>query len=123
MPEFRRGDIWFFDPNPTRGHEQKRQRPCLIVSVDAFNNGASDLLIILPLTTKKKSIPCHIEVKAEGLKQTSYIMCDQIRTISKERLMCPSSRSKRTQPIATVSPKVLQDIKKWLSLLLGFNLI
>ena len=70
MSEFLRGDIWFFNPDPTLGREQKKLRPCLILSVDTYNNGPAELLIVLPLTTQKKSIPCHIEIKAEGLPQT-----------------------------------------------------
>src|SRR5690242_13598372 len=84
--EFHRGDIWFFDPDPTRGREQKKARPCLILSVDVYNNGPAELLIVIPMTSQKKSIPCHIEVKTAGLGRASYIMCDQIRCISKERL-------------------------------------
>ena len=113
---FRRGDIWFFNPDPTLGREQKKSRPCLILSVDTFNNGPADLLIVLPMTAKKKGIPTHIEVKAEGLLQISYVMCDQIRSISKERLINATG-----QRIASVTKKTLEDIERCLTLLLGFN--
>ncbi len=117
--EFHRGDIWFFDPDPTRGREQKNLRPCLILSVDTYNNGPADLLIVLPLTTKKKSIPCHLEIKVEGLTQTSYVMCDQIRCISKDRLTTTAKRN--PAKIASVSKKTLEDIERYLKVLLGFN--
>ena len=116
--DFRRGDIWFFDPDPTRDREQSKPRPCLILSVDPYNNGPADLLIILPLTSKKKSIPCHIEIKTEGLPQVSYIMCDQIRCISKERL---KSNTHRPSKIGTASKKTLAEIEHTLKVLLGFN--
>lgn len=114
--EFHRGDIWFFDPDPTRGREQKKLRPCLILSVDIYNNGPADLLVILPLTTKKKSIPCHLEIKAEGLSQTSYVMCDQIRCISKERLVNINKGR-----IGSVSKKSLEEIERCLKVILGFS--
>ena len=116
--KFYRGEVWFFDPDPTRGREQKKPRPCLILSADAFNNGPADLLIVLPMTTKKKSIPSHIEVKLPGQKDTSYIMCDQIRTISKERLMI---KNPRTEKIAIIDENTMEDIERRLKTLLGFN--
>jgi mRNA-degrading endonuclease toxin of MazEF toxin-antitoxin module len=36
-----RGEIWLIDLNPIRGHEQAGKRPCLVVSVDLFHQGAS----------------------------------------------------------------------------------
>src|ERR1700684_1246153 len=97
--KFHRGEIWFFNPDPTVGREQKKPRPCLILSVDTYNNGPADLLIILPLTSKKKSIPSHIEVKLSGHKDASYVMCDQIRCISKERLLI---KNRQADKIAVV---------------------
>jgi mRNA interferase MazF len=118
MNKFYRGEVWYFDPDPTRGREQKKPRPCLILSADTYNNGPSDLLIVLPLTTKKKGIPCHIEVKLEGQRQTSYIMSDQIRCISKERLTIGNHR---TEKIGFVDKKTLESVEFCLKVLLGFN--
>jgi mRNA interferase MazF len=120
--EFRRGDIWYFDPDPSMGREQRKIRPCLILSIDEYNKGFSDLLIVLPLTTKKKGIPCHIEIEVDGLAQTSYVMCDQIRTISKMRLRNPKGKQYRPERIAHAPAKILDDIERWLTILLGFKL-
>lgn len=117
--EYHRGDIWYFNPDPTIGREQMKPRPCLILSVDTYNNGPADLLIVLPLTTKKKSIPSHLEVKLEGLSEISYIMCDQIRCISKERLL--PMKGRKSGKIASVSKKILDDVERYLKILLGFN--
>lgn len=117
--EFHRGDIWFFDPDPTRGREQKKPRPCVILSVDPYNNGPADLLIILPLTTKKKSIPCHIEVTAEGLDSVSYVLCDQIRCIAKECII--KSTVQKSRKVASISKEALDEIERCLKVLLGFR--
>ena len=114
--KFYRGEVWFFDPDPTRGREQRKPRPCLILSVDLYNNGPADLLIILPLTTKKKTIPSHIEIKLLG--QNSYIMCDQIRCVSKERLLINNHRANK---IGNVDEKIMEDIERCLKALLGFS--
>lgn len=116
--KYHRGEVWYFDPDPTRGREQKKPRPCLILSVDVYNNGPSDLLIVLPLTSKKKGIPCHIEVKLVGKQQTSYVMCDQIRCISKERLTIGNYSKDK---IGFVDKKTLEDVELCLKVLLGFN--
>ena len=52
-----RGEIWLADLNPVHGREQAGRRPCLVVSVNPFNQGPAELVIVLPLTTKDKGIP------------------------------------------------------------------
>jgi len=39
MSQLSRGEIWFVNLNPARGHEQAGIRPALIVSVNIFNQG------------------------------------------------------------------------------------
>lgn len=82
------GDVWLIDLNPSKGHEQAGLRPALIVSVDEFNNCPADLIVALPITTKQRDIPTRIRLSPPegGLKKTSFIICEQIRTVSKERL-------------------------------------
>lgn len=89
MPESSRGEIWLVDLNPVRGHEQAGRRPGLVISVDAFNYGPAGLMVIIPITTKAKSIPFHVEVRPPegGLDHPSFIKCEDIRSIAKERLV------------------------------------
>ena len=84
-----RGEIWLVDLNPARGHEQAGKRPALVVSVDLFNSGPSELMVVLPITTKEKGIPFHVEIYPPegGLKEKSFIKCEDIRSISKKRLL------------------------------------
>lgn len=88
MTRISRGEIWLADLNPVRGHEQAGKRPCLVISVDLFNQGASGLIIVLPITSKKKAIPFHVEVSPPegGLKVRSFIKTEDVRSISLERL-------------------------------------
>jgi mRNA interferase MazF len=76
------------DLSPTRGHEQAFARPAVVVSSDSFNRSAASLVMVLPLTRTNRGIPFHVEVRAPegGLRSTSYVLCDQIRTVAKERL-------------------------------------
>lgn len=83
-----RGEVWNIDLNPVRGREQAGRRPCLIVSVDLFNQGPAELVVILPITSKRKNIPLHVELQPPegGLKVISHIKCEDIRSASRDRL-------------------------------------
>lgn len=83
-----RGEVWSVDLTPTRGHEQDLVRPAVVVSSDGLNRSAAGLVIVLPLTRTRRGIPFHVEVRPPegGLRSTSYVLCDQIRTVAKERL-------------------------------------
>jgi mRNA interferase MazF len=86
-----RGEIWLVDMGTGQGHEQAGRRPALVVSDDSFNHGLAGLVMVLPLSSKvqkSRNIPAHIPVAPPegGLKTPSVILCDQLRTISKDRL-------------------------------------
>ena len=85
-----RGEIWSVDLDPTRGHEQAGERPALVISTDTFNWGPADLVVIIPLTTTDRGIPLHVRVqpsKQNGLERPSVILCDQLRSVSKQRFV------------------------------------
>jgi mRNA interferase MazF len=90
MAEATRGEIWLADLSPIRGHEQGGQRPCLVISANAFNRSILGLVIVLPLTSKRKGFPSHVQIEPHdsGLKLTSFAKCEDIRSISTERLVC-----------------------------------
>lgn len=116
MPNYtpQRGEIWMADLNPTRGHEQSGRRPVLIISDNTFNSGMSGLIIILPITSTNRKIPVHIKITPPegGLKNESFILCDAIRSISKERLI---------NTLGSINDKSLEKIEKILKILLVLN--
>lgn len=83
-----RGEIWLADLNPIRGHEQAGARPVLIISTDLFNHGPSGLVFVIPLTRTDRRIPAHIALEPPegGVNSRSFILCDALRSISKDRL-------------------------------------
>lgn len=105
-------EIWMADLDPTRGHEQAGKRPVLVVSADTFNASPAGLVVILPITSKVKGIRAHIPVEPgpSGLRTKSYVICEQPRTIAKERL------GKR---LGKLPAAVLPQIQLWLRVLLG----
>jgi len=112
MAEPCRGEIWLVDLSPGRGHEQAGRRPGLVISVDEFNHGPAGLVVVIPLTTKAKGIPLHVRVSPPegGLDYTSYIKCEDVRAISKQRLL---------KPLGKVSPSTVAKVEDRLRILLG----
>ena len=86
---FRRGDVWRGELDPVRGHEQGRARPVVIVSADLFNAGPARLVVVCPITTRFRRIPSHVPVAPPegGLRAQRYVVCEQVRTVSTERLV------------------------------------
>jgi mRNA interferase MazF len=82
-----RGEIWFVDFAPVRGHEQSGLRPGLVLSVDEFNRSTRELVMAIPGTTVFRPIPGRTEVRAPagGLPKDTYFLCDQLRTLSIDR--------------------------------------
>ena len=84
-----RGEVWLASLNPLRGHEQAGVRPVVVVSEDTFNHGPAGLMVIVPMTTTWRGIFLHIRVNPPegGLRRQSVIKCEDIRSISLERLI------------------------------------
>jgi mRNA interferase MazF len=108
----RRGETWLVDLSPTRGHEQAGRRPAVVVSADAFNSGRAGLVFVVPLTTRHRGIPTHVEVRppAGGLRDTSWARCEDLRSVSVERLV--------TGPLGAVTKDTMAAIGERLRLLL-----
>ena len=108
-----RGHVWVADLDPTRGHEQAKTRPCIVVSDDRFNRSASGLVVVVPLTSANRGIPWHVQVVPGdgGVRQESWAMVDRVRTVSRDRLV--------GDPWGRVSTAVMTAIEERLRLLLG----
>jgi len=64
IQEMKRGEIYWCDIEPRRGHEQGARRPVIIVSADPYNQSRSPLIGVVPLTTataknQSRSRPAH----------------------------------------------------------------
>lgn len=114
LPIPRRGEIWWLNFSPTQGREQRGDRPALIIADDRFNASPAELTIAIPMTTTRRGIPWHVEVserQAPGLSGTGFIMCDQVRTVSRSRL--------RRRAADYVDASVLVQVEDRLRVLMG----
>lgn len=84
----KRGDLFWAAPDPGVGREQAGRRPVLLVSSDDTLAALPQLVTTIPLTTRQRGWPTHIAVTGPhtGLAEPSWAICEQIRTISTERL-------------------------------------
>ena len=107
-----RGDIWLVNFDPTKGREQAGNRPALVISINPFNHGPADLVIVLPLTSQAKGIPSHVPVRPPegGLTLPSYIKCEDVRSISKQRL---------ARRLGSVTRTTMNAVEDRLQILLG----
>lgn len=111
----KQGEIWLFDPDPTKGNELgKKIRPCLVISNNSWNKIPTGLVIVLPLTSVKKGISTHVFITPPegGLTIDSFALCEQIRSISKERLV---------KKLGFVSKEILKDVSSWISDLISLE--
>jgi mRNA interferase MazF len=107
-----KGEIWLIDLNPVIGHEQSGIRPALVISDNLFNHSLAEMVIIVPITSKNKGIPTHVELENDFLNVTSYIKTEDIRSVSQNRLM---------KRLGAVDERILSIVEERLKLLLGIR--
>ena len=85
-----RGDILLVKLDPVIGSEQGKTRPCLVVQ-ENVSNKFSPNTIIVPITSSipDQHYPTVVVVRPQesGLPKESAILCTQIRTVSKQRMI------------------------------------
>jgi mRNA interferase MazF len=110
----RRGEVWTVNFDPVIGHEQAGRRPALIVTANAFNATAAGLVAVLPITSKPRPLPSRVRVTPPegGLSMESWIITEQLRTVSKQRLI---SR------LGSVTPSTMEAVETSLRFLLDLD--
>ncbi|WP_432558830.1 type II toxin-antitoxin system PemK/MazF family toxin [Granulicoccus sp. GXG6511] len=91
---------------PVRGREQGGRRPVLVIASDGYLDAVTTLVIVLPITTADRGWPNHIRVDGpSGLDRPSWVMTEQPRTLSRDRLFRVAGQ---------VSPECLASVRSWL---------
>lgn len=109
----KRGDIYYADLNPVLGCEQGGLRPVLVIQ-NNIGNRCSPTTIVAALSGKieQAEMPTHVCIKIDGLRRTSTVMLEQIRTIDKMRL--------KTY-INSVGTDILKQVDKALAISVGLE--
>lgn len=79
-----RFDIFLVALDPTRGHEIRKTRPCVVISPDEMNRHIGTV-IVAPMTTHGQDCPTRVPVMFRRKK--GQIVLDQMRTVDKTRLV------------------------------------
>ena len=80
----KRGDVFYANLSPVVG---RGMRPVLVIQNDKGNK-YSNTIIVAPISKKmsKPPIPTHVIFSNDALDYVSMILCEQLRTIDKQRL-------------------------------------
>ncbi len=107
----KRGEIYWCDLEPKRGHEQGARRPVVIISADPYNQSQSPLIGVVPLTTAVAKNPIHVKLPKEetGLETDSTALVDHARFLDRTRLssnpsgqLIPAAQSRLDRNLARV---------------------
>ncbi len=107
----RQGDVVWANPDPTRGAEQAKARPFVIVSVDQLNRSPLGLSLAVPLTRTDFENTLHLEITPPegGVRERSFAMPEQLRALAHERA---------TQRLGTLRPATVAELLRRCRLLL-----
>jgi mRNA interferase MazF len=103
--------VWTVDLSPTIGAEQGGRRPAVVVSSPFFAAFPTAMAIVVPLTSRDRSLPHHVPVtsKESGLRRASWARTDDLRAISEHRLT--------GKPLGAVTEEEAAEIRAWLRLM------
>lgn len=110
-----RGSIVLITLDPTVGHEQRGQRPCVVVSdPEIVEDQRYPFIGIVPVTGASGSGALYPRLSpgASGLKKQSFALVDQVRSVDKRRVR---------RVFGTVSPEELRRIDEGLLLFFGLD--
>jgi mRNA interferase MazF len=100
------GTVAWASLEPVKGREQGGHRPVLVVASAGYLDAVTSLVIVLPITTMDRGWPNHVRVDGpSGLDRPSWVMTEQPRTLSRERI---------TGVAGEVSGECLSAVRVWL---------
>jgi mRNA interferase MazF len=100
------GDVIWVQPEIAVGREQAGRRPALVVAGAGYLQTIDTLALVVPITTADRGWPNHIEVFGTKLEQRSWAMSEQIRTISRERVVAGAGHA---------NDATLAAVRSWLA--------
>ena len=111
----KRGTVVHVSLDPTKGHEQRGARPCVVVTNPAVSSDQRfPMLAVVPLTgtSGEGALYPSLLPGSSGLRQPSWALIDQLRAVDKRRVI---------RAFGLVSPDELADIDDGIRLFLGLT--
>jgi mRNA interferase MazF len=113
--DFDTGTIVLVSLDPTRGHEQRGLRPCVIITdPEVIQDQRFPMVCVVPVTKTKGEGALYpsLDPGASGLRTLSYALVDQVRSIDKRRI---------TKIFGQIRAEELKKIDEGLRLFLGLS--
>jgi mRNA interferase MazF len=111
MARILRGDIFWADLNPTKGHEQAGNRPIVVLSEEVFNSRSGTVIaMIITSQEQRAGFPLTLELAGGLLPKRSWVKISQIRTLSVLRL---------GKKLARLAPEEVDRLVEGLNEILG----
>lgn len=100
----RKGDVFLVSLDPVLGSEVGKTRPAVVVQNDLANRSSPTVTIIPISSSTERVFPFQVRIPAGegGLTRESKVLCEQIRTVSRGRLL---------QPLGQLSGERLNEIR------------
>jgi mRNA interferase MazF len=101
------GDIIWLDFDPQAGREQGRRRPALVLTDQAYNL-ASGLIVVCPLTSKRKPYPFALPVVVD--KVEGAVLVDHLKSVD--------WKARRAAFHSKADPALLRQVRTYIAVLL-----
>lgn len=85
-----RGTVALVGLDPTKGHEQRGTRPCVLVSDPSVTEAQRfPIVCVVPVTGTRGegALYPRLEAGASGLRQESWALVDQLRAMDNRRVL------------------------------------
>lgn len=108
----KKGEIWNVNLDPTRGHEQQKRRPCLVLSQNAFNQ--TGLVSIAPITSGSPGPYAGFESRITpdmGMKTYGAVLSHQVRSVD--------FSARDAEFVEVAAPELLTDVLARYKAILG----
>jgi mRNA interferase MazF len=106
-----RGDVFWADLNPVKGHEQAGRWPVVVLSHDVFNERSGTVIaMIITSQPQAAGFPLTLELEDPKLPKTSWVKISQVRTLSADRL---------GDRITQLAPEILEALVQGLEEIIG----
>src|SRR6266581_4182007 len=104
------GDVVWLDFDPQAGREQAKRRPALVLTDQGYNR-ASGLVIVCPLTSKRKPYPFALPVVIDRVE--GAVLVDHIKSVDWE--------ARKAAFHSKADPVLLSQVRSYIGVLLGIR--
>ena len=106
----RSGDLIWLDFDPQSGREQAKRRPALVITDETYNR-ASGLVVVCPLTSRRKPYPFVVPVSVDKIE--GAVLVDHLKSLD--------WAARRAQFHSKADPALLAQARAYVAVLLGIR--